>query len=125
MAASSFLLSLTSFAIAALFALVDVTFLVMVLTTVRRQRPDAWVPLAAAIGVALLTSALGLVSNVVASALVAPSGGMETFIRYNIASHVFLAMTGLGARVLFIVGVLRLARDPFAAPMQGPPGPRL
>jgi|SRR4051812_44026166 hypothetical protein len=120
MASSPLLLAATSALTTALFLLVDIVFLVLIVTTIRRQRPDAWGLLAAAVGVALLTNLLNVVSGLVGSMFVSGSGGMESFIHYTAASHLLLTMTGITARILLVIGVLRLARDPFVPP----PGPR-
>lgn len=112
MESTALLLSLTSAASTSVFVIVDIVFFVLVVTVVRRARPDAWGLLAAAVGVAILTTFLGFVSGLMGSMYVSQMGGMEAFMRFNIASHLFLALMGVISRVLYIVGVVRLAREP-------------
>ncbi len=112
MVPTSLLMSVTSAGIAILYFVVDLVFLVLVLTTVRTKRPDAWAFLAAAVAIALVTNPLAALAAWLGAAFVSGSDGMDAFMRFTLITHLSLGIINVGARVLYIVGVVRLAGEP-------------
>jgi hypothetical protein len=98
----------------------EITLLVVVLTTVRRHRPDAAAVLAGSAGVTIFSTLASSFFYVVAARLMdRASGGIDAYMTVQAAfSAAMIIVRGLAA-VLLIIGLARIAAPPRAV---GDPG---
>jgi len=83
-------------------------FIVVIVTVVRRHRPDAVPPLLGAVIAELLIAVLSFVGSTVLSRVV----GAAAYADYYAAQTAVFALAGAAARGLFLWGIVRLARPP-------------
>lgn len=111
-------LTLTSFLGSAMYLLVDVIFIVVSLTTVRRNRPDAALIFTGAAVLEIFTSFAGWVGYYIAARMLTTSwsaytpssgGGMGSYYAIYGAIHLGTSLMGVLAKVMLIVGIVRLA----------------
>jgi hypothetical protein len=112
-------LTVTSFLGSAMYLVVDVIFIVVALTSVRRHRPDAALVFTGAAVLEIFTSLAGWVGYYVAARVLArswsayspsSSGGlMGSYYTIYGAIHLGTSLMGVLAKVMMIVGVVRLA----------------
>jgi hypothetical protein len=117
---ASLIMTLVGFASTLVIASLEVALLVVILTTVRRHRPDAYSLLAIGTGLDLVFTVLGTISAFATSIFgIRGEGGIETYAQMYAATTAFFMLAHAAARVTFIVGLVRLAR-PTADPMRDP-----
>lgn len=113
----SWLLVATSSVSTLLIVLLDIVFLVAVLTVVAKHRKDAVVLLASAVGLHLFGTVFSTVGYSLGNAAVSQVNDddsidrMSRFVVFNSAMHVATALVYLSATVCMLLGVLKLAKN--------------
>jgi hypothetical protein len=91
---------------------VEIVFIVVVATLVRRERPDAWALLAGSFACDVVALVVGTGGSFAGTMLFGTSGGLYAIAGINL----FASVLRVVARALVILGVVRLARPPAARP---------
>jgi hypothetical protein len=91
---------------------VEIVFIVVVATLVRRERPDTWALLAGSFACDLVALVVGTGGSVATTMLFQSSGGLYAVAAINL----FASILRVVARALVILGIVRLARPPMARP---------
>jgi hypothetical protein len=92
--------------------IVEIVFIVVVATLVRRERPDAWAIFAGSFACDILALLFSTLGTMAVSFLASTSGSL-----YPIAAvSLFAGLLHVVGRALIVVGVVRLARQPAEKP---------
>jgi hypothetical protein len=88
--------------------IVQIALLVVVLTTVRRNKPRAVPPLAASFGIGIASTAASIVVYPLLS-MMTDSGGIERMLLVQSAVTVGFSLVHMVSGVLLVLGIVRLA----------------
>ena len=91
--------------------LVELAFIVLVATSVRRQRPDAAPILLLALGLDLLFTLASFIAQMAIPRLVSVSGDMTGYAELQAISTIAASLGHATSRALLIWGVVRLAGE--------------